>query len=150
MIALTHPIPEPQLEPLACRLRLPGQPVRIRLIDRLDRADVLSVDDMVPAPVIVIRFDAPEAEKELRACSVAARIENSADLENDERGEQVLVCREPRAARPVVSGMGFAAPSQLTVSGYRQLVQLGLHVHSIADERGQPCERRPSPAPPGP
>jgi hypothetical protein len=41
----------------------------------------------------------------------------------------------------MVSGMGFAAPSRLTVRCWaiaqaRRLVQLGLHVHSIADEHG--------------
>lgn len=43
---LHRPIPEPLLEPLARRLQVLGQPLRIRLVDRLDLDEELSVGEI--------------------------------------------------------------------------------------------------------
>jgi Dolichyl-phosphate-mannose-protein mannosyltransferase len=47
-------------------------------------------------PVIAIGLHPAELMARLRDCTVAARIENDADVDNEEQGRQVMVCREPR------------------------------------------------------
>jgi 4-amino-4-deoxy-L-arabinose transferase-like glycosyltransferase len=47
------------------------------------------------APVIAVGLD-PGETAQLRGCTVAARIDNRAGVENEERGAPVLVCRRPR------------------------------------------------------
>ncbi len=48
------------------------------------------------APVIAVGFGPHEIGTNLRGCTLAARIENRAGIENDEEGNAVLVCRGPR------------------------------------------------------
>jgi hypothetical protein len=50
------------------------------------------------APVVVVGYRPEDARPHLRGCAVAARIENDAGIDNDERDEQVLVCRGPRGS----------------------------------------------------
>ena len=48
------------------------------------------------APVVAIGLRPAEVAAHLRGCRVAARIDNRAGVENDERGTTVMVCRGPR------------------------------------------------------
>jgi 4-amino-4-deoxy-L-arabinose transferase-like glycosyltransferase len=48
------------------------------------------------APVIAIGLRPGEVAAHLRGCRVAARIDNRAGVENDERGKAVMICRGPR------------------------------------------------------
>jgi 4-amino-4-deoxy-L-arabinose transferase-like glycosyltransferase len=48
------------------------------------------------APVIVVGYQPGELAGRMRGCHIAARINNSAGIDNDERGEPVLVCAGPR------------------------------------------------------
>jgi hypothetical protein len=50
------------------------------------------------APVVAVGFQPEDSRPHLRACAVAARVENDAGIDNDERGAYVLVCRGPRRA----------------------------------------------------
>lgn len=47
-------------------------------------------------PVIVVGLDPDVVAARLRGCSVAARIDDRVDVDNDEQGEPVMVCRGPR------------------------------------------------------
>jgi 4-amino-4-deoxy-L-arabinose transferase-like glycosyltransferase len=48
------------------------------------------------APVIAVGLSPRDAPAHLHQCSVAARIDNGADVDNQEQGKPVLVCRGPR------------------------------------------------------
>jgi len=48
------------------------------------------------APVVAIGLPAREVTEYLTGCRTATRIGNRADVDNDERGEPVIVCRGPR------------------------------------------------------
>jgi 4-amino-4-deoxy-L-arabinose transferase-like glycosyltransferase len=48
------------------------------------------------APVIAIGLRQGEVAAHLRGCRVAARIDNRAGVENEERGKAVMICRGPR------------------------------------------------------
>jgi Dolichyl-phosphate-mannose-protein mannosyltransferase len=48
------------------------------------------------APVIAVGLDPRQAAARLRDCTVAARVENDAGIDNDEDGGPVLLCRGPR------------------------------------------------------
>jgi hypothetical protein len=48
------------------------------------------------APVIAVAPRPAAVAAHLRGCRVAARIDNRARVENDERGTAVMVCRGPR------------------------------------------------------
>jgi 4-amino-4-deoxy-L-arabinose transferase-like glycosyltransferase len=47
-------------------------------------------------PLIVIGFDAADADRWFRGCSLEARIENEAGIDNDESGAHILACTGPR------------------------------------------------------
>ena len=48
------------------------------------------------APVVAVGFDAGYLAEHFRGCRVAARIDNRAGIDNEERGGPVTVCRGPR------------------------------------------------------
>jgi hypothetical protein len=48
------------------------------------------------APVIAVGLRPREIATQLRGCRLAARIDNRAGIENEERGQAVMVCRGPR------------------------------------------------------
>jgi hypothetical protein len=50
-----------------------------------------------PSQVIVVGLAPARVEKHFRGCRVAARIENDAGIDNDERGQPVVVCAGTRA-----------------------------------------------------
>ena len=50
------------------------------------------------APVVTVGFLPGELSAQLRDCAVAARIDNRAGIDNDERGADVMVCKGPRRA----------------------------------------------------
>jgi hypothetical protein len=47
-------------------------------------------------PVITVGLGSHEMARNLRSCGVAGRIDNGADIDNDEQGTRVFVCRGPR------------------------------------------------------
>lgn len=49
-------------------------------------------------PVVAVGFRPEDARPHLRHCAVAARIDNEAGVDNEERGAYVLVCRGARRA----------------------------------------------------
>lgn len=49
-----------------------------------------------PGPVIAIGFEAEEAASFLRGCALTARVHTSADIDNEEDGQPVLVCAGPK------------------------------------------------------
>jgi len=50
------------------------------------------------APVVTVGFRPEDARPHFRDCRVAARIENNAGVENEERRAYVLICQAPRHA----------------------------------------------------
>ena len=48
-------------------------------------------------PVVTIGLEAAELAPNFRGCAVAARIDNAASVDNDERGSPVAICKGPRA-----------------------------------------------------
>jgi 4-amino-4-deoxy-L-arabinose transferase-like glycosyltransferase len=48
------------------------------------------------APVIAVGLQTAVVAKDLRGCHTAARIANSDDVDNEERGRAVMICRGPR------------------------------------------------------
>ena len=48
-------------------------------------------------PVVTIGLEAAQLAPNFRGCAVAARIDNAASVDNDERGSPVAICKGPRA-----------------------------------------------------
>jgi len=71
-MALTRPIPELLLEPLARQLQVLGQPVRVRLIDRLDLEGALSVG-VIAGELGVTSYNASQQLGVLRRAGIVSR-----------------------------------------------------------------------------
>lgn len=50
------------------------------------------------APVVTVGLAPTEMAAHLEGCRVVARIDNSGDVDNDEQGEPVMLCRAPRGS----------------------------------------------------
>jgi DNA-binding transcriptional ArsR family regulator len=71
-VALPRPIPEGLLEPLAGRLRVLGEPLRIRLVELLDREGELSVGELA-GELQVSSHNASQQLAVLRRAGVVSR-----------------------------------------------------------------------------
>jgi len=72
MSRLPRPIPESVLEPLARRLQVLGQPLRIRLVDQLDLEGELSVGE-IAASLGITSYNASQQLGVLRQAGVVSR-----------------------------------------------------------------------------
>jgi len=99
--------------------RLPGTPDRVVVLTR-NYGEAGAIDRYGPAfglpgaysghnaywewgrppdgarPLIAIGFDAADADRWFRGCSLATRVENEAGIDNDESGAPILACWGPR------------------------------------------------------